>query len=90
MGVTSSLLSKRTWKANLKFKDRDSSRRDELNKINGVSVKSCNEVDDSYLLTIEREVDPLVKYLANKEVDFLEINKPDLEEIFLSYYGDQN
>ena len=90
VGVTSSLLSKRTWKANLKFKDRESSRRDELNKINGVSVNSCNEVYDSYVLTIQKEVDPLVKYLANKEVDFLEINKPDLEEIFLSYYGDQN
>ena len=90
VGVTSSLLSKRIWKANLKFKDRESSRRDELNKINGVSVKSCNEVYDSYVLTIQKEVDPLVIYLANKEVDFLEINKPDLEEIFLSYYGDQN
>ena len=41
------------------------------------------------MLTIQKEVDPLVKYLANKEVDFLEINKPDLEEIFLSYYGDE-
>ena len=34
------------------------------------------------------DIDPLIKYLADHEVDYLEVNKPDLEEIFLSYYGD--
>ena len=88
VGVTSSLLSQRTWKANLRFLNEDSMRSDELNKIKGITVQSLDESDDHYELKIDGDIDPLIKYLADNEVDYLEVNKPDLEEIFLSYYGD--
>ena len=88
VGVTSSLLSQRTWKANLRFLNEDSMRSDELNKIKGITVQSLDESDGHYELKIDGDIDPLIKYLADNEVDYLEVNKPDLEEIFLSYYGD--
>lgn len=88
VGVTSSLLSQRTWKANLRFLNEDSMRSDDLNKIKGITVQSLDESDGHYELKIDGDIDPLIKYLADHEVDYLEVNKPDLEEIFLSYYGD--
>ena len=88
VGVTSSLLSQRTWKANLRFLNEDSMRSDDLNKIKGITVQSLDESDGHYELKIDGDIDPLIKYLADHEVDYFEVNKPDLEEIFLSYYGD--
>ena len=52
VGVTSSLLSQRTWKANLRFLNEDSMRSDELNKIKGITVQSLDESDGHYELKL--------------------------------------
>ncbi len=52
-----------------------------LSKITGDSNK--------YTFDIEGNVNKFIKELANHEIENLRTIEPDLEEIFLSYYGEQ-
>jgi ABC-2 type transport system ATP-binding protein len=88
VGVTSSLLSKRAWRAKIKFVSDDSGRGAMIKDLEGVTVLEVSDDYKIFDIGIEGNVDPFIKFIANFEVDYLEINKPNLEEIFLSYYGD--
>lgn len=88
VGVTSSLLSKRAWRAKIKFVSDDSGRGAMIKDLEGVTVLEVSKDNKIFDIGIEGDVDPFIKFIANFEVDYLEINKPNLEEIFLSYYGD--
>ena len=88
VGVTSSLLSKRAWRAKIKFVSDDSGRGAMIKDLEGVTVLEVSDDNKIFDIGIEGDVDPFIKFIANFEVDYLEINKPNLEEIFLSYYGD--
>jgi len=90
VGVTSSLLSKRSWRAKIKFGSDDSGRKAMIEALKDTKVLKVSDDGRIYDIGIEGDVDSFIKCIAAFEVDYLEINKPNLEEIFLSYYGDYN
>ena len=63
VGVTSSLLSQRTWKANLRFLNEDSIRSDDLNKIKCITVQILDESDGHYEIKIDGDIFVLLRRL---------------------------
>ena len=58
-----------------------------LTKVPGVTVLSQDD-GTSVLLQVEGEMDGLIKALAAFPVSNFETDRPSLEEIFLTYYED--
>jgi ABC-2 type transport system ATP-binding protein len=56
-----------------------------LEAVPGVKSLTTNE-SGAVRLRVEGSVDPLLKALAKLSVDDVQIERPSLEEIFLSYY----
>lgn len=60
---------------------------DKLRKNIGISKVTGDS--NKYIFDIEGNLDKFIKELANHEIENLKTIEPDLEEIFLSYYGEQ-
>jgi ABC-2 type transport system ATP-binding protein len=81
----SSLIRRAMRRAKVSFKERvDTSR---LAQVAGVTVLS-EDGGTSALLQVEGEMDRLIKALAEMPVSDFETERPSLEEVFLSYYED--
>ena len=60
---------------------------DKLRKNIGISKVTGDS--NKYTFDIEGNIDKFIKELANHEIENLKTIEPDLEDIFLSYYGEQ-
>ena len=78
------LKSRKRQVAKIKFKN-ESPLKFELKGSTIISTKN-NEI----LLSIDHDINPLIKMLSNYEVDSLSIEEPSLEDIFLDYYKESN
>jgi len=56
-----------------------------LEEVDGVTVAAIS--DDRATLRVEGPMDPLIKTLASHDVVTMTSEEPDLDEIFLAYYG---
>ena len=59
-----------------------------LKKTNNPMIISTK--NNEILLSIDPDINPLIKMLSNYEVDGLSIEEPSLEDIFLDYYKESN
>ena len=62
----------------------------QLLTVDGISVLDVNKTGDRVTLKVTGEMDSFIKTLAKFPVRDLEIERPSLEEIFLTYYRDEN
>ena len=53
-------------------------------------VKIISNKNNEILLSIDYDINPLIKMLSNYEVESLSIEEPSLEDIFLDYYKDSD
>ena len=82
----SSLIGRALRRAKVRFKEPIDA--DKLGGVAGVTVLSQDE-GKSVVLQVEGEMDGLIKALAALPVRDFETERPSLEEIFLSYYKDE-
>ena len=59
-------------------------------QLDGMTVLESNAAGDRISLQVTGEMDKLIKTLANFPIRDLEIEHPSLEEVFLTYYRDEN
>ena len=60
-----------------------------MNKLRkNIGISKVTGDSNKYTFDIEGNVDKFIKELANHEIENLKTIEPDLEEIFLSYYGE--
>jgi ABC-2 type transport system ATP-binding protein len=61
----------------------------DVNKLRkNIGISKVTGDSNKYTFDIEGNVDKFIKELANHEIENLKTIEPDLEEIFLSYYGE--
>ena len=56
--------------------------------LQGSTIISSN--NNEFLLSIDHDINPFIKFLGNYQVEDLSIEEPSLEDIFLDYYQDSN
>ena len=62
----------------------------DVNKLReNIGISKVTGDSNKYTFDIEGNLDKFIKELANHEIENLKTIEPDLEEIFLSYYGEQ-
>lgn len=60
---------------------------DEFREVPGVMAASLDREGD-LVMTVGSDLDAVIKQLARHTVVELELERPSLEEIFLTYYGE--
>ena len=88
VGETSSLLSGRAWRMKVIFAENTVVRIDEIEALPGILLDAVNLDGRELKLIVDGEMNELVKSLAEYRVESIETRRPDLEEVFLSYYGE--
>ena len=61
---------------------------DEIEALPGILLDALSLDGRELKLIVDGEMDELVKALAEYRVESIETRRPDLEEVFLSYYGE--
>tara|TARA_B110000116_G_C16790751_1_gene563616 strand:+ start:2042 stop:2998 length:957 start_codon:yes stop_codon:yes gene_type:complete len=87
VGETSSLLSGRDWKMKVMFAENTVVRTEEIEALSGILLDEVSSDGRELKLIVDGEMDELIKVLAGYHVESIETGRPDLEEVFLSYYG---
>ncbi|MEE3176435.1 MAG: ABC transporter ATP-binding protein [Verrucomicrobiota bacterium] len=88
VGETNSLLSGRAWRMKVIFAENTVVRIDEIEALPGILLDAVSLDGRELKLIVDGEMDELVKALAGYRVESIETRRPDLEEVFLSYYGE--
>ncbi|MBT7983634.1 MAG: ABC transporter ATP-binding protein [Akkermansiaceae bacterium] len=88
VGETSSLLSGRSWRMKVIFAENTVVRTEEIEALTGILLDEVSPDGRELKLMVDGEMDDLIKVLAGYHVESIETGRPDLEEVFLSYYGE--
>ncbi|PZC46814.1 MAG: ABC-2 type transport system ATP-binding protein [Chloroflexi bacterium] len=78
------LKSRKRRVAKIRFKNEIPSNFD----LQGLTIISRD--NNEFLLSIDHNINPFIKFLGNYQVENLSIEEPSLEDIFLDYYQDPN
>ena len=87
-GETSSLLSGRAWRMKVVFAENTVLRTHEIEALSGITLDEVSSDGRELKLISNGGMDELIKELAGYKVKSIETERPDLEEVFLSYYGE--
>lgn len=63
-------------------------RTEEIEALSGILLDEVSSDGRELKLIVDGEMDKLIKVLARYQVESIETGRPDLEEVFLSYYGE--
>ena len=88
VGKTSSLLSGRAWRMKVIFAENTQIFAEKIEALPGIILDAMSSDGRELKLIVDGEMDELIKALAGYHVESIETERPDLEEIFLSYYGE--
>ena len=70
------------------FAENTALRTHEIEALSGITLDEVSSDGRELKLIIDGGMDELIKALAGYTVDSIETERPDLEEVFLSYYGE--